>query len=85
MKIFTAITLVVLLCCLEVVLSFPKPNDAERPKIAAKPQRNAGMPQRDGAAVLQGLARKHQEGKTERLAQVAKNGHQRATTQETGM
>ena len=84
MKIFTAITFVVLLCCLEVALSFPKPNDAEKPRIAAKPQRNAGMPQRDGAAVLQELARKRQEGKTEQLAQMAKNGHQRATTQKYG-
>ena len=84
MKVFTAITLVVLLCCLEVALSFPKPNDGERPRIAAKPQGIAGMPRRDPAAVLQELARKRQEGKTERLAQMAKNGHQRARTQQTG-
>ena len=84
MKVFTAITLVVLLCCLEVALSFPKPNDAERPRIAAKPRGIAGMPRRDPAAVLQGLARKRQEGKTERLAQMAKRGHSKATSQQDG-
>ena len=80
MKIFTAITLVVLLSCLEVALSLPRPYDGETARIAAKPQRNVGMPQRD-AAVLQGLARKLQERKTERLAQMT---HQRATTIESG-
>ena len=50
MKVFTAVTLVVFLCCLEVALSYPRPAARSQERIAGC-QRMAGPPEYEAAYI----------------------------------